>query len=202
MRSLQHKASVMAIIAQRMSVRLPKSLIPDEELLRWLVPPAPGDASYRPHERAGFVFGHDDGSAPVQLANSEEGDEEWVRARADTREGSVRRSIGFDAIAHGGIQRGATLEVAQRYDVVYVFSFWEFIALVSASLERKHCKQIKYLQEMLARPKVGNLIVLGHLIHGVQNFLRRHQDPLEISHRRSHVFTDCEKCQIPYGKTV
>lgn len=192
----------MTIVAKRMPVRLPHRLIPDEELLRWLVPPAPGDASHGPHERAGFVFGHDDGSASVQLAVGEEGDEEWVRARADTRKGSVRRSIGLDANAQVGIQRGAVLEVVQRYDVVFVFYCWELLVVVSASLERKYCKQIKYLQEMLARPKVGNLIALGHLIHGVQNFLRRHQDPLEISQRRSHVFTNCEKCQIPHGKTV
>ncbi|KAI5824938.1 hypothetical protein K523DRAFT_252109, partial [Schizophyllum commune Tattone D] len=187
------KASFVAIVAKRMSMSLPDAFISDEELLRWLVPPTPGDASHGPHERAGFVLGHDDGGAFVELAVGEECDEERVSARANTRQGFVRRSICLDAAAKVGIQCCSVLEVVQRYDVVFVFSFRELLDVVSAPLEFRHCNKIEYLQEMLARPNVGDLVVLGHLIHGVQNFLRGHQGPLEVLQRRDHVFTDCEK---------
>ena len=124
----------MAIVAQRVSMSLPNVFIADEELLRWLVPPAPGDAPYGPHERAGLVLGHDDGGAFVELAVGEEGDEERVRARANTRQGFERRSICLDAVAQVGIQCCSVLEVVQRYDVVFVFSFWELLDVVSVPL--------------------------------------------------------------------
>ena len=192
----------MAIVAKRMAVRLPNVFISDEELLRWLVPPTPGDAPYGPHERAGLVLRHDDGGASVELTVGEEGDEERVRARADTRQGFVRRSICLDAAAKVGIQRCSVLEVVQRYDIVFVSGFWELLVAASAPLEGRHCNEIENLQEMLARPEVGDLVVLGHLIHGVQNFLRGHQGPLEVLQRRDHVFTDCEKGQILWCQNV
>ena len=129
----------MAIVAQRVSMGLPNVFISDEELLRWLGTPAPGDAPYGPHECTGLVLGHDNGGASVELAVGEEGDEERVRARADTRQGFVRRSICLDAAAKVGIQCCAVLEIVQRYDVVFVFSFWELLDVVSAPLEFRDC---------------------------------------------------------------
>ena len=132
----------MAIVAQRVSMSLPNVFISDQELLRWLVPPAPGDAPYGPHECTGLVLGHDNGGASVELAVGEEGDEERVRARADTRQGFVRRSICLDAVAKVGVQCCAVLEVVQRYDIVFVFGFWELLVAASAPLECRHCNEI------------------------------------------------------------
>ena len=126
----------MAIVAERVTVRIPDCFIADEKTQRWLLLPASDDAPYRSHKRTRFFLGHYEGATAHQLAIGEECDGEWVRSRPKARKRSVRRTISLDGASALGIQCGTVLEIKQRDEVVPVFSSGKFLRFVSANRSR------------------------------------------------------------------